>query len=294
LWIHRFIPRARKHLFANIVFHIAKILQSWKKTFPDPSSSPAHYNTDLFIDYYRVTTAAETEVNRWIKGFSPVEHLWLRSGHGLLTRGTTVSFIPFHGFSPPLESLGLNFVALPSPQVFDLILSFPLLGDLTLNAYWEALTDNGNGPDRLSTVDRYSRSPMFTGSMEHSGGQGRTYRHLAVIPTRWHPILEAHFNMVPRGRPFADNTSLITSVVSQSGIRVRTDNSTMCPVEPGSTSVGFSKAVKLTGVAFRVKSRSVEWITMGLQTITPEHRARQIPMYEYLDFAVTKVGADIG
>jgi hypothetical protein len=37
------IPRARKHLFFDIVFHTAKRLELWKETFPDPSTSPACY-----------------------------------------------------------------------------------------------------------------------------------------------------------------------------------------------------------------------------------------------------------
>jgi len=121
--------RARKHLFANIVFHTAKSLRPWKRTFPDSSASPAHYASDLSIGYYRVATTAETEVSGWVKGFSRVEHLRPMGGHRLLTCGSTVSFTLFHGFSPFLESLRLTFVALPSPQVFDLILSFLLPGE---------------------------------------------------------------------------------------------------------------------------------------------------------------------
>jgi len=68
----------------------------------------------------------------------------------------------------------------------------------------------------------------------------------------------------------------------------------MYPVEPGYASVDLSKAVKLKDVVFRVKSRNVEWITMALQTITPEHQdLRQITIYGHFDFAVTKAVANI-
>ena len=37
------IPRTRKHLFANVRFEIERDLESWKKVFPDPSTSPTCY-----------------------------------------------------------------------------------------------------------------------------------------------------------------------------------------------------------------------------------------------------------
>lgn len=37
------VPRTRKHLFAEIEFFSVENLESWKKTFPDPSDSPTHH-----------------------------------------------------------------------------------------------------------------------------------------------------------------------------------------------------------------------------------------------------------
>ena len=64
-------PRTRKHLFANTGFHTAKRLQSWKETFPDPSTSPAHYAETLSVSCRQVLTAADADAG-WIKGFCRV------------------------------------------------------------------------------------------------------------------------------------------------------------------------------------------------------------------------------
>ena len=58
LWI----PCTRKHLFAIIKFPTKASLQSWKKTFPDPPSSPARYTKILTIN----CTPADAEVGDWI------------------------------------------------------------------------------------------------------------------------------------------------------------------------------------------------------------------------------------
>lgn len=64
------IPRTRKHLFANLVFTTVGTLQSWKNTFPVPSTSPAGYVKTLFISGPQAATAGS-----WIRGFSRVENL---------------------------------------------------------------------------------------------------------------------------------------------------------------------------------------------------------------------------
>ena len=42
-------PRTRTHLFAKVTFNTGQHLQSWKTTFPDPSTSPARYTKDLVV-----------------------------------------------------------------------------------------------------------------------------------------------------------------------------------------------------------------------------------------------------
>jgi hypothetical protein len=115
------IPRTRKHLFADIEFPTAKRLQSWKKTFPDLSTSPAHYAKTLFIDRPQVVTAAEAETGGWIRGFSRVEHLEVN----LDFRQSAVPLVPFHGFSdltrhqiPPRGFLHPSVLAAFRPYLF--------------------------------------------------------------------------------------------------------------------------------------------------------------------------------
>jgi len=158
------IPRTRKYLFADIVFHTAKSLQSWKKTFPDPSTSPACYAKSLSIDCFHVVTAVDAGAGGWIRAFSNVVHLEVgrRSMHG---SASTVSLTFFRGLSPILKSLHAHFIIIPPSRVFDLILSFPLLEDLTVTA-GEDSVDDGNGPGGLPTPVQYSSPPMFTGSLE--------------------------------------------------------------------------------------------------------------------------------
>jgi hypothetical protein len=98
------IPRTRKHLFADIRFRTVKSLQSWKETFPDHSASPARYTKILSIRCPHTVTAADAEAGGWIRGFSRVVHLGVDS-HGLCARELAVTFAPFHGFSPVIKSL---------------------------------------------------------------------------------------------------------------------------------------------------------------------------------------------
>jgi hypothetical protein len=64
------VPRARRHLFAEIAFRTIESLESWKKTFPDPSTSPARYAKFLFIYCPQAVTA-----DSWIRSFSGAKYL---------------------------------------------------------------------------------------------------------------------------------------------------------------------------------------------------------------------------
>ena len=158
------ILRTRKHLFACIKFPTPKILQSWKKAFPDPLNSPAYHTHTL--TYY--PSAVDVTAVDWIQGFSHVVHLEV-IGRGKLTTQTVASFILFHGFSPVIKSLRAGFVTLPASQVFDLILSFPLLENLFVVTYFGALVDDGDGSGVLSTAFQPSNPPpLFTGTLDLS------------------------------------------------------------------------------------------------------------------------------
>jgi len=158
------IPRTRKHLFADIRLDGEEDLESWKETFPDPPTSPACYAETLIVGCPRLVTAADAEEGGWIKGFSHVMHLEVGS-RALHTDKAGVSLVPLHGLSPVVKSVRAYFITLPSSQIFDLVLSFPLLENLTTVAYG-ASADDVNGSDRPPTIVQPSSPPVFTGSLD--------------------------------------------------------------------------------------------------------------------------------
>jgi hypothetical protein len=144
------IPWARIHLFASVEFHAQKShIELWKKAFPDPSNSPAHLTRSLTIRGIPAATATDADDGGWIRAFHNLVHLHLEAlGQG----DRKASLVAFHGLSPTLRSLRLVSV---SPEVLDLICSFPLLEDL-------ALLPIGNG---RATWSIPSTSPKLTGSL---------------------------------------------------------------------------------------------------------------------------------
>ena len=129
------VPCTRKHLFADIKIRSEDHLRPWNETFPDPSTSPAHYTKTLYVGCPHVITATDTELDGWITGFSSVVHLGVADRESSIAE-LTVSLVPFHGFSPVIKSLRVAFFIIPSSRVFNLIISFPL-EDLTVVAYRE-------------------------------------------------------------------------------------------------------------------------------------------------------------
>ena len=167
------IPRTRKHLFARVEFHASRSqVELWKKTFPDPSNSPAHRTRHLYIRGLSFTTSTDAEVGDWIRTFQNVVRLdleWL----GPMNHKITLA--PFHGLSPALRSLRL--IATPM-EVLDLICSFPLFEDLALIAL-------SQGGDVWNTP---STSPKLTGSLELRaiGGIRSAARRLLNLPNGLH------------------------------------------------------------------------------------------------------------
>jgi hypothetical protein len=160
------VPRARKHLFASVSFRTIKHLESWKETFPDPSTSPARYAKALSIDCPKVVTAGS-----WIRSFSRVEHLNVSDhvlGHSFNQSATPL--VPFHGFSPVMKSLRMVIPGLPPSQILNLVLSFPLLEDLAVIIRYRMPAGNSDGPEEgeMSTATQLPTPPIFTGSLELS------------------------------------------------------------------------------------------------------------------------------
>jgi hypothetical protein len=145
------IQRTRTHLFASVEFRPpAPRVELWKKAFPDPSNSPAHHTRSLTIRGIPAVTVADADAGGWIRTFCNLVHLYLES---LSWKG--VSLVPFHGLSPTLRSLHLIST---SPEVLDLICSFPLLEDL-------AMIPLSRGSDVWDTPPT---SPKLTGSLSLS------------------------------------------------------------------------------------------------------------------------------
>ena len=142
------VLQARRHLFAHVEFSALRSdLEVWKKTFTDPSNSPARHTRNLFIHGAPAITSADTGADGWIQTFHNVTHL------GLM-RLNRASLISFHGLSPTLRSLSLTLI---TAEVFDLVCSFPLLEDLELIALYPE-----SDADRSSTPPV---SPKLTGSL---------------------------------------------------------------------------------------------------------------------------------
>ena len=176
------VPRTRTHLFADISFLTEGCLESWKETFPDPSTSPAHYTKTLSISCSHVVTAIDAESGGWIRGFCRVVDLEVAS-HGS-SAGDSFSLIPFHGLSPTIKSLRVAAPCLPSSRIFDLTLSFPLLEDLTVVIHETSVesSDEIEG-GAIPTAAQPSTSPMFTGTLYlylQGGVEPFTHRLLSI------------------------------------------------------------------------------------------------------------------
>ena len=89
------VPRARKHLFADTWFHSVDNLKSWKKTFPNPAKFPACHAHALFIGCPQAVEEADGEEGGWIQTFSRVERLAM----GCMDFNTSkIPLFPFHRF----------------------------------------------------------------------------------------------------------------------------------------------------------------------------------------------------
>ena len=213
-----------------------------------------------------------------------------------------VTLIPFHGFSPVLESLNIFFSALPNSQIFDLIYSLPFLKNLTLVINGIDTDDFlRTSPDApLSTV-RPPTSPAFTGTLDLTlfKGMGPITRQLLALSNGLH-FRKLELSWIHEG----DNQWITALATGCSGTLEclgvtcylsRTFTSFLYLTFLSSLLVGnstpaiieLSKATKLKDVSFRPKSMNIEWIALALRTITPKHRdLRQISIQAPYDATV--------
>ena len=159
------IPRTRKHLFAEVGLLTEEHVESWKKMFSDPSTSPAHFAKSLRIGCARAITVEDAEADGWLRGFVHIVRLEVEtSDMHMDPGGSVISLVPFHGFSRTIKSLRVKSVDLPPPQIFNFVLSSPLLEDLTVARYGISVDDDDGSDDPLALQP--SNAPVFTGSLE--------------------------------------------------------------------------------------------------------------------------------
>jgi len=110
------------------------------------------------------------EPDGWIRGFSRVVKLELVTDGGFIDE-PVINLIPFHGLSPFIKSLRVHFMFFPPSRTLNLVLSFPLLEDLTLIGGDISLYD-----DALPPIIEFPSPPTFAGSLElhREGGTGPT------------------------------------------------------------------------------------------------------------------------
>jgi len=169
------VPRTRKHIFARVNFNHAHELAEWKKTFPDPTNSPAYHTRSLFVGCPRSVTAEDAEEGGWIRAFSRVVRFEVDTRRYYHSE---ISLVPFHNFSPALKSLRV-ISSIPRSRIFNLVCSLPLLEDLSIREF------RVGGSDSDGTDFQPLTSPLFTGTFRlySGGGTGPIVRQLLDLPS---------------------------------------------------------------------------------------------------------------
>lgn len=152
--------------------------KSWKRHFLEIVTSPASHTRTLSIDCLGICAEGES---CWTQAFSSVESLNLHNGSRPLYT-SRCPLTPFHGFSSTLKSFCVDPIILPSPQLFHLIRSSPLLEDLTVVGRDGSSSDDNSLPRLPSGVP--SISPPLSGSLDLTilRGMGNTVHQLLDLP----------------------------------------------------------------------------------------------------------------
>jgi hypothetical protein len=184
-------------------------LRSWKKTFPDPSTSPARYTKTLSVGCPQVVRAVDAEVGGWITGFSRVVHLDLGLSRLTGFDQPAVPLVPFHGFSPVIKSL--RVVLRPSPlAIINLILSFPLLEDLAVSidrdgiGQTTAMVPKGTRSCQPAAQPLDPTHVYWVPRASSEGGMEPFTRRLLSLPGGIH-FRKLTLTYHSRGRSFVDN-----------------------------------------------------------------------------------------
>jgi len=172
------VPRTRRHLFADVSFRSLVDLRAWKGAFPDPANSPAYHVHSLLVSYPHSITAKE---GGWIRTFHNVVRLEVWSSLRCLGEPEH-SLVPFHNFSPVLKSLRVVSSTIPYSQILNLVCSLPLLEDL-------CVIDHGwSNSDHDGTVSQPLTSSALTGTLKLSLTHGMEHvaRRLLGLPNGLH------------------------------------------------------------------------------------------------------------
>ena len=285
------VPRTRKHLFAEVVFHSPEITKSWMKAFPDPSNSPAHYTRRLCVIGLGIASAS---VCTCILSFRRVEELSLNAFWWGGTGGTPLARL--HGLSPNLKTLDLIQGSTPVAEILDLVCSFPLLNDLSMNSMspdsnigrWipPATSPKLGGSLRLCEWDRSIAQGLlyFPDGLHFSkvslGGQVETM-DLGVINEL---LLKCSDTMkslcvsyLPTGAFFL--SSLLVNTLPCS-VRAATPQAPL--------PINLSEAAKLKELELRWDGQDVRWITETLQTANSEVLHRITIFFYFAPFVPTR------
>ena len=280
------IPRSRKYLFAEIAFRSVANLESWKRTFPDYTNSPAYYTHTLVVGCPEAVEVVDAGEDGWIRAFSGIATLEVLA-KGPNKRGTSypsLSLTPFHGFSPVLKSLSINCGSIPNVQVFDLLSTLPLLEDLFLSAdgLYEYSPSDSN---TLPTVLQYYVPPLTgTLSLLVYEGIGATARRMLRLPNGLHFrrlslswLREKETQWVNALVAACSNTlsHLIIDCCFNRALIFFLHYLNRCSPRPAGTPhmipIDLSKATRLRDICFKLASLAVEWVIQALQTITRNH-----------------------
>ena len=302
------VPRTRKHLFAEIRLDTEADLTSWKEMFPDPSTSPAHHTETLHVGCLHVVTVTDAEASGWIRGFSHVVNLKLDALRAYL-EDAEIFLVPFHGLSPTVKSLHVYLTVLPPSRIFNLVLSFPLLEDLILVGNDTSIQiHNGDGPDGFPTTIQLTNPPALTGSLElQLGGRiGPIVPRLLSLPggIRFRSLTltlcreEDHslVNALLEGCSYTLESLNISHNLNCTSIDIHTHTDTLLLFPAGSeaTPIDLSKATRLKEVTFGIGSWGIEWVTTAVRTITPIHQdLQQISIHETHCSRFVERGTDV-
>ena len=284
------------HIFAKVKLRSEEDLESWMKTFPDPSNSPA-YHTHTLV--FRGTTTDPRAVGS-IQKFSRVTRLRLAIPESL---EESDSLALFHKLSHTLKSLRVDFLFLSCTQILNFVCSFPLLEDLTLSGIGLLLgnDDDPCGPQTIAP----SSSPAFTGTLDLAiyEGTGSIAPGLLDLPNglhfrkfRWETAedLEGITELVAG---CSDTLECLDVACNRSRAFVLVLRWSCdlhpCVGDSSPASIDLSKAIRLKDVAFWPEWQSVEWITIALQTIKHQH-LRQISICVHFGSVLTSLGANVG